>query len=107
MTSRPDWPTPTAGIERQDGFSSTDDCSRDCPFAHLLACHRLVAAGVSGDRFRCRRSPRIDPTRMLVAPGCARPVCRVPGFLDPAGPGGCREELSRVVPAVSASGAVQ
>src|SRR6476620_2418853 len=105
MTFRPEWPTPTTGTERQDGFSSTDDCSRNRPFTHFTASHRLVTAGVSGDRFCCRRSSGIYPARMLVAAGGTRPVCAVPGFPDPAGTGRRREELPRVVPALFASGA--
>src|SRR6185312_2624195 len=106
MTYSPEWPTPTTGTERQDGFSSTDDCSRDRPFTHLTASHRLVTAGVPGHRFRCRRSSGICPARMLVAAGGTRAVCAVPGFPDPAGAGHRRKELPRAVPALFASGAV-
>src|SRR3954451_12720278 len=106
MTSRTEWPTPTAGIERLDGSSSTDDCSRDCPFAHLTASHRLVAAGVPRNRFRCRGGSCLHPARLLVAPGGPRIVRAFPGFPKPSGTGCRREELPRVVPAVSASGAL-
>src|SRR3954462_396629 len=106
MTFRPEWPTPTAGIKRLDGSSSTDDCSRDSPFAHLTASRRLVAAGVPGNRFRCRRYSRLHPTRVLVAADGARPFRAVPGFLDPARTRCHREELPRAVPALFASGAL-